>query len=253
MAHDDSSADPYADPLATAARQCWAGERAPDALRQQVAEQLARHRRNVAWWRRANGRAVAAAAAVVVGAFGLGLLHRSAGPTEAVPLPVAVEADLVSTHDRCSRAADHQHLPVARGNGYAIAASLRSQLARPVLVSRPTDDQWQFAGASVCAVGGVRAAHLVYRRPDGDTLSVFSLPRSSAPMAADGTEFQAQADGHPIAGFVRHRAVYCLVASGCADDVSLPRLADVCREMERHSVVADEPATRLPPGRELIH
>ena len=41
------------------------------------------------------------------------------------PCP-SLEADLVQTHDLCARGGDHQHLPVPRTNGYAIAATLRS-------------------------------------------------------------------------------------------------------------------------------
>ncbi len=187
-------------------------------------------------------------------AVGGGLLW-SARPTaaSAAVLTAAMRDDLVQTHDHCAGRADHQHLPVPRTNGYAIAASLRSQLDRPVLVSRPADPAWRFAGASVCPVGSVRSAHLVFRRRDGDALSLFSLPRSAAATAADGAQFQGETDHHPIVGFVKHRAVYCLVGSGCAADVSVARLDDMRRQLESQVVVADATPTLSPVGGELIH
>ena len=238
--------------LADAVRRCWAGERSGDDLRRRVAAQVAadRRRRPVRWlaWG-------SAAAAVLAMAFGLGLLTRPAkGPAVASVLSPVTEAALVRTHDQCSRGADHQHLPVPRDNGYAIAAALRSRLDRPVLVSRPADDGWRFGGASVCPVGAVRAAHLVFHRADGDALSVFSLPRSAAPGAADGEQFRAEVGGHAIVGFVRHGAVYCLVGSGCAADTSVEKLADVRDRMERQTLVADAgPAAGPAADRELIH
>ena len=248
------------DPLAAAVCRCWAGERAPDALRQSVADLIAGDRaarRRWAFGRYGSiGLAAAAAVAVVVGGRLMRLGAPTAGPTVAAAsvLPVGLQSDLVQTHDHCSRGpADHQHLPVPRSNGYAIAASLRSQLDRPVLVGRPADAGWQFAGASVCPVGNVRSAHLVFRRSDGDALSLFSLPRSAAPTAADGQQFQVETDRHPIVGFVKHRAVYCLVGSGCAADVSVARLADIRRQLEQQVVVADANPSTAVPGGELMY
>ena len=239
--------------LAAAVCRCWADQRCPDALRRRVAGQVAadgaRRRR---WWVRPIGLSAAAAVAGLLGG-GLWRLERPASPAAAMVLPAALETELVQTHDHCSRAGlDHQHLPVPRSNGYAIAASLRSRLDRPVMVSRPRDPAWQFAGASVCPVGTVRSAHLVFRRSDGDALSLFSLPRSAAPAAADGQQFQAESDHHPIVGFVKHGAVYCLVGSGCASDVSVARLTDIRRQLERQVVVADA-APVAPASGELMY
>jgi hypothetical protein len=248
------------DPLAAAVCSCWADERAPDALRQRVAELIAGDRATRGRWGVARygsfGLAAAAVVAVVVGGALLRLERPPAGASVAAAsvLPVVLQSELVRTHDHCSRGpADHQHLPVPRSNGYAIAASLRSQLDRPVLVGRPADAGWQFAGASVCAVGDVRSAHLMFRRTDGDALSLFSLPRSAAPTAADGQQFQVESDRHPIVGFVKHRAVYCLVGSGCAADVSVVRLADIRRQLEQQVVVADASPPTAVPGDELMY
>ena len=245
------------DELASAVRRCWGDERAPADLRQRVAAQIAAGRADVGrpTWRigRFTGwAAIAAAAAVWVGG---GVSHFGHRTTPAAPavLAVGLQDDLVQTHDHCLRSADHQQLPVPRSNGYAIAANLRSQLDRPVMVSHPADAGWRFAGASVCPVGSVRSAHLVFRRTDGDALSLFSLPRSAAPAAADGQQFQGSADGHPIVGFVRHKAVYCLVGSGCATDVSVTRLADIRRQLEQQVVVADATTPDLPPGGEMLY
>ena len=250
------------DPLAAAVRRCWGGECAPDGLRQRMADRIAADRAARRRWslgRYATAGLAAAAAAVVAVLVGGGLLRLDRSPARptagaASVLPAALQLDLVQTHDQCSRAgADHQHLPVPRSNGYAIAASLRSRLDRPVLVARPADAGWQFAGASVCPVGNVRSAHLVFRRTDGDALSLFSLPRSAAPTAADGQQFQGVADRHPIVGFVKHGAVYCLVGSGCANDVSVGRLSDIRRQLEQQVVVADATPPTALPGDQLIY
>ena len=245
--------------LGDVVRHCWAAERCPDALRARVAEQLAAGRASRAIARRSVWRRAAwpAAAAVVVAvAFGLGLLKGTRfTPIVAVvsaPLPASLETQLIQTHDQCSRGADHQRLPVPRSNGYAIAASLRSRLDRPVLVSQPDDRQWRFAGASVCPVGDVRSAHMVFRRADGDTLSVFSLPRSVAPAASDGQQFRIEGNGHAVVGFVRHGAVYCLVGSGCPGDVSVAKLDALSRQMQRQVVVGDAATAAAQTG-ELIH
>ncbi len=252
--HDDDFDAEFEDAgLRTAVGRCWAGERAPAALRDRVAAQVAgaRHRRPTIARFRPLGLAAAAAAAVVVGGR---LFQATTLPAaSAAVIPVSLEDDLVQTHDHCAGRGDHQHLPVPRTNGYAIAASLRSRLDRPVLVSRPADPAWHFAGASICPVGTVRSAHLVFRRSDGDALSLFSLPRSSAPLAADGTQFQGEAGHHPIVGFVKHGAVYCLVGSGCAADVSVGQLAAVRQQLESQVVVADATPAALPPGGDLIH
>jgi hypothetical protein len=256
--HGDNFRD---DELAAAVRRCWGEQCCPADLRDRLAAMKAggpaprtfqwrgRVARTLEW-------TMAAAAAVAVVA-GLGHLLHVGGPTAIGPpaavVPVSLEAELVQTHDHCGRGADHQRLPVPRTNGYAIAASFRSQLDRPVLVSRRADDGWRFAGASVCPVGDVRSAHLLFRRDDGDTLSIFSLPRSVAPAAVDGQQFQGEVGHHLILGFVRRRAVYCLVANGCPHDVSAEKLADLRRQLERQVVVADGPNPVVPPGGELMH
>ncbi len=238
--------------LGSAIRRCWGGERAPADLRQRAADLIAAERSRRSAWRPGSwGLATAAAVAALIGG---GLLWPARPPAAmAAVIPVALEADLVQTHDQCSRGGDHQHLPAARSNGYAIAADLRSELDRPVLVGRPADPGWRFAGASVCPVGHVRSAHLVFRRADGDSLSLFSLPRSAAPAAVDGQQFQAEANHHPIVGFVSHGAVYCLVGSGCATDVSVARLADVRRHLRSQVVVADAATPVVPVDGELMH
>ncbi len=244
------------DRLAAAVCRCWANEGCPEKLRQRVADLIASERaRSRRFWFIPSTLSAAAAIALVVGG-GLFWIGRP-GPKPAVAsasvLPASMETDLVRTHDHCSRGqSDHQHLPVPRSNGYAIAANLRSRLDRPVLVSRPSDPAWKFAGASVCAVGNVKTAHLVFRRSDGDALSLFSLPRSACPAAADGQQFQAESNSHPIVGFVKHGAVYCLVGSGCQSDVSVAQLSDIRRQLEQQVVVAD--ATPVAPvGGELIY
>ena len=250
---NDSGETPIDDAdLQAHARSHWGGERCPADLRRRLTAlcEARRPTRRLGAWP-AWGLAAAAAVAAAVTAT----RTATVGRTAVAALPASLETALVRTHDGCNRGpADHQHLPVPRNNGYAIAATLRSRLDRPVLVGRPADDAWRFAGASVCPVGGFQSAHLVFRRADGDALSIFSLPRSSAPAAVDGQQFQGESGGHPIVAFVRHGAVYCLVASGCRADVSVPQLEAVRAQLEREVVVADQGSTDgVPADGELMH
>ena len=238
-------------------RRAWGGDCCPHALRERVAavragaaeisEPVLSIRPSGFQWQR---WALAAAAAVVLAAGVPVLLHvvrmgKSSGGVPAVAtvtadpaasdaasvVPVSLAEDLVSTHERCSRRADHHGLTVGDGDDGAIAAAMRSQLSRAVLVARPVDQQWHFRGAAICRVGTAPCGHLVFAKGD-DAISVFSLPASAAPKLRDGDEISTVVQGHPIAGFAKDGAIFCLVASSPDTAVTAVDLRQMRDRME---------------------
>jgi hypothetical protein len=229
--------------LQHAVRKCWAGECCPSALRRRIeamaADALDRGDLDrsapgpFARWGRWVLYPVAAAAAVAL-AFGIQHYGSPTAPAPAVAMvamPVSLQDALVRTHDQCSQKANHQHLPGNETDDASIARVMSAELHRPVLVARPNDPCWSYRGAAVCSVGAARSGHLVFRS-GSDSLSVFSLPKSAMPDAVEGSEFECTADGHPIVGFVRDGAVFCIVASGTGSDVSPARLEQLRKTLE---------------------
>jgi hypothetical protein len=267
MANEDSSGDPVETAVKAAAKRSWGCERAPASLCQCV-QQLMRssptsmnggtslrlpHRRaSIAWfvWPIA---AIAATFAVAVGIKSL-LNHPATPPptavtlnnppaqqaTPAAVLPAEFESALVKSHDHCCHATNHHHLPAPIDNDAAIAVAMRAALKQPaVLMARPTDAGWDFRGAAICPVGTVRAGHLVFVKDD-EAISVFTLPATAAAsVATDGAHFEATADGHSIATFARDGGLFCLVASGPADSLSLDQLSKMRDAMMGQVSTAD--------------
>jgi hypothetical protein len=234
--------------LQQAVRKCWAGECCPSALRRRIeamaADALDRGdldrgvldrsaRGPFSRWGRWVLYPVAAAAAVAL-VFGVRHYENSVAPSSAVAMvaiPVSLQTELVRTHDHCSQTPNHQHLPGNGTDDASIARVMSAELHRPVLVARPSDPCWTYRGAAVCPVGAARSGHLVFRS-GSDSLSVFSLPKSAMPDAVEGSEFECEADGHTIVGFVRDGAVFCIVGSGTGSDVSVARLHQLRKTLE---------------------
>lgn len=230
----------YDPELKRAVRRAWGTERAPAGLRQRMAHLAAAggpQRRimtpdfvapaalTVVWQR--PWPSYAAAAVLLLGITSLAvypyardLSTRPPAATLSNPtltlarLPQPVADELVNTHERCCNATDHHHLPPAaapRNNFAAMTKHLEAELGQPV-VAVPLGDGWTFRGASVCRVGSSRAAHLIFAQDNGPVVSLFSLP--STTCAGLRGDVESESAGHPIAGFVRGRALYCVVASG---------------------------------------
>ena len=223
--------------LEHAVRKCWAAECCPDRLRARVAVMLqeADESRSVGPWSR-RGRLVlypVAAAAAVALVLGVRHFNPPSGPVVAssAVIPAALQSELISTHDRCVQRPNHQMLPGDGGDDATLARAMTTQLRRPVLVARPSETGWNFHGGALCNVGSASSGHLVFTS-GSDALSVFSLPKTSMPDAAEGSEFETVAAGHPIVGFVRDNAVFCLVGSGSGANVSAPRLEQLRSMLE---------------------
>jgi hypothetical protein len=129
------------------------------------------------------GFAVAAMFAVSVGTIILSYSGSSPSTNDSLAvLPTAFEDAAISRHDHCCQAAAHQAKDVPQAPYPAIGQYLRNQLHHPVLAANLEADQWRFRGAAICPVGDVKAAHLVFARDDGETVSVFSLPANAFPQ-----------------------------------------------------------------------
>ena len=204
--------------LKAAVRKAWGDQQAPDYLRRKVAALAARPAagaRPISWLRSPLFSLAAAAVLLAgMGGFVVYLLHgpRSVEVATSSALPASLAGDLVFRHDECSRAPDH-HLPgLPRDNFPAIAAMLRTRLAYPVL-SAPLPRPYAFDGASICYVGKIQSAHLLFHE-DSRQVSVFSLPANAVPKSPAGAVYEAAAYGHPIVGVVQGRGFYCIVLSG---------------------------------------
>jgi hypothetical protein len=232
----------FEDPeLKSAVRRAWGSEHAPADLRNRVLNALAADSvrdpnaaavaesntlpdtRTRAFWRRpAFGWAAAAAAVVLVG-MGLavsGRLGSTSAPVVAsapvVPsIPTRLAAAMVRTHDSCLRlhADDHHLFHAAPKDDFGkIARAMSARLDHPVIAAT-VGDGWDFRGAAICPVVGLKSGHLVFARDDA-AISVFSLPASAAlANCPDHQNCEAAVNGHPMAGFVENGGFYCVVAT----------------------------------------
>jgi hypothetical protein len=155
----------------------------------------------------------------------------STGPGGAADVvPVSLANELVTAHARCTRSSDHNAFKdVPRADLNTLRRRLQGQLNFPVLAG-PVDDgkgRWDFRGASVCPVDRFSAAHLLFARK-GQSVSLFSLPRSSCPQAHAGDVAEDPSPDHPLAVFVGSEGVQCVVGSSDDGSMSPADLRDIC-------------------------
>jgi hypothetical protein len=228
--------------LKAAVQRAWGCECCPEQLRQDIHEMFEDADQPIRLWL----PWAAAAAAVLVMAITLSAVHRPFVPFAsdlalsqissqnlqlADVLPAALETQLITTHDRCAAKPSHHRLLVSMNDDAAMAAAMRSQLSRAVLVARPNQGNWTFKGASVCNVATAPTGHLVFANGD-EALSVFSLPNSLDPKLKDGAHVETIKDGHSIAAFAKDGALFCLVSSGAKDAMTVEQLAQMRDGME---------------------
>jgi hypothetical protein len=245
--------------LKAAVKRAWGADCCPAKLRQCVcglvndADQPMQMRPWLAWG--------AAIAAVLTMAIILPAVHQSPQKTDvaiatnpsspniqfADVLPASLQSELIKTHDRCAQKPSHQRLLVSMNDDVAMAAAMRSQLSRAVLVARPSQGNWTFKGAAVCQVASAPTGHLVFASGD-QSLSIFSLPNSLDPKLKDGAHVETTKDGHSIAAFAKDGALFCLVSSGSSDAMTVGQLAQMRDRMEANVTTltaADLPAPAL--------
>jgi len=190
---------------------------------------------NSRWAELKSPRTMALAAGVLI-AIGFAVLQVASffeltGPSvpayaaRPVSFPASFAAALVATHDHCAKLSDHHFIagsdPVA----------LRDQLTRaegvPVSAINPGDG-WQFRGAGLCTVEHTRAAHLLFVR-GGEAISIFSLP---APQSCSESAYSQVVANHPLVGFTRHGALYCVVGSDAQGRLTLDKLEPVVSKVK---------------------
>jgi hypothetical protein len=164
----------------------------------------------------------------------------------AAVLPLEVGQQILAGHDLCVRMHPNQHHFVkdaSKDNFPAIARTLGVKLKYRVIATS-VGGGWDFRGASLCPVGKMRVAHMMYKQGDA-YLSVYSLPASTAPAVGNHQTCEAEVNGRPLAAFVEDGGLYCVVASSTAGktpvDASLVRAV---RDQVRATVVAAHDAQR---------
>jgi|GEM_PF-2843838 len=171
----------------------------------------------------------AVAAVVVLGFGGLGYqiwqMNRPPVYNQQYVFPNSLYKAMIETHT--ARASQSSPDAVTT---LASAATLGSQIQRPVFVADLTRDGWSFQGAAVRNVGKYPAGQLFFTKGNA-SISVFSLPSSAVTGARDGMDYDTVFNGAPIAGFTKGDGLYCIV--GSSPDKSL-NVDEVKRLLAEH-------------------
>jgi hypothetical protein len=247
--------------LKAAVRRAWGSETAPEALRakvnslrssraapsQVVAPPAVIGSIRPSFWQQPWLRYGFAAAAMVLLGFGIAYKldpnhsGRSSGisgteVTYASTVPQPVARELLESHDRCSKYADHNAYPDLSPDDFStIRQRLEKRLGFPVLAGNVEEalgrNGWKFKGAAVCKVGDVDAAHLVFVRA-GQAISIFSLPRSICnDTGGDPRECEDANPDHPVAVFVWSDGVHCVVGSSTDRSLSVDQVRSVLEHL----------------------
>ena len=237
-------------------RQTWSGEKCPlallaklkDAAKQSALQtvQPVQSMRLVPMWY-SGGFGIAAAAAVLLT---VGVVARpfarpdSAQPPAFASLDPRITNSIIDMHDRCShKVGPHVAANTSADKIMLTGHVLETKLGQPILAASLPEGGWNFRGGAICPVVDkaerkVPAAHLIYKSGD-DSVSVFSMPRSTSPCPKP---YEGSYRGHPIAGFADANGAYCLVGSGSA--AMTPQRIAAMRDRLQGSLVG----TLLPPA-----
>jgi hypothetical protein len=118
-----------------------------------------------------------------------------------------------------------------------IASDLKWRVGVTVLSGPLKGNNLVFEGASLCPVGKIDSAHLLYKGADQEAVSVFSLPASVVPAGVNDASYETVAAGHPISGFVHDGGFYCVVGSGPSPLVSLDQIRGLLGQLKPQFVV----------------
>ncbi|HEX4124798.1 MAG TPA: hypothetical protein VHY37_08745 [Tepidisphaeraceae bacterium] len=228
----------FEDPeLRSAIRRVWAKQSAPPELHRRLAELAATEpvRSGPAApmrWLRHPLFSLAAAAIVLiaVGVVAMRFTEPAAPAPAASPLPGNLAAYLIHRHDACCKLPDHHDPHLPHDDLKAIAVVLKAKLGFPIMSGEPSAAPWKFDGASICPVGPVHGAHLIFKLPTQD-ISIFSLPLSVDPQAAGQGELTMIEDGHPIAAFATKHAFYAVVGSSTDNSLTLAAITAMCNHL----------------------
>jgi hypothetical protein len=137
------------------------------------------------------------------------------------PFAVAMAAG----HDNAST----EFATTSNPDANALAQQLQSQVDVKPVVSLPGDSGWRLRGAKVATLNNVSTAQAVFSKGDSK-ISVFSLPAKATYTTQDGAKYELMENRHPIAGFVRKSAMYCVVGDAGASLDDLKKLADALEQ-----------------------
>jgi hypothetical protein len=149
------------------------------------------------------------------------------GGSGVTAVPASLVLDLTRTHDNCAKLPDHHKIP---GDD---PAALRDKLTAGAGVTASTisiGGEWKFKGAGLCQVGEKQAAHLLFVRAD-EYVSIFSM---AAPEECGygGDSYKDIYEKHPVAGFRRGEALYCVVGSSANREMTKDELDPVLQKMQ---------------------
>jgi hypothetical protein len=240
----DSEFKSFNDPaLRAAVRRVWADERAPRELRTQIAALCTTKvsgRRNVESMsmRIRSTLYGLAAAAVFVLAVGIAFTDWSSGgrrPLRAprvVALPGDLAANLFARHDVDEKVKTHQFSGISQTDYNTMGKQLRSQLGFPVLAANLPGENWKFHGASICTVGKIVTAHLIFDRKGKQYVSLFSMPVGEVSGSGAGCDYSEITQNHVLAGFTTSVGFYCVVASSSDDSITIEEVRTIRDELK---------------------
>ena len=194
---------------------------APQAASGEVPVKNLRH----TWqkWGRLAAAAVFAIAAVVAAV----MINRQNAPAPGYEIANSVFKGMVNAHEgRKAGTATPDTVTTFASAG----PTLSKTLGRGVLAANLTQDGWTFQGGAVRNVASFQAAQLYFTKGNA-SVSVLSLPASAATSAKDGSSYEINFQGTPIAGYVKQGGLYCIV--GQSSDNSLT-IQDVKALLDKH-------------------
>jgi hypothetical protein len=141
--------------------------------------------------------------------------------------------DMLRTHDHCSaNAANHSAPNIPQNDFDGMGRAMSSALGQTVLVADMRKDGWLFSGGSICKVGQVDTAHLIFVR-DGRSLSVFSMPSSCCKSNMNDCGICSQSfDDHVVAARVTGNRLLALVSKCPRRSISKDELAALLKKHE---------------------
>ncbi len=193
-----------------------------------------------------------AAAAVFLLAVGIAFASWTSGgrqPRRAprvIALPVAMSNDLYARHDADAKAPEHQLAGISKTDFKLMGRQLQSRLNFPVLAANIPGDGWKFHGASVCTVGKIITAHLVFDLRSKEYISIFSMPASELNGSAPGCDYSEVTPHHVMAGFTTQMGFYCVVGTSVDESITIEEIRTIRDELK--PIITDAPTT---PGGQL--
>ena len=260
----DSEFKSFNDPaLRAAVRRAWSDEQAPQDLRRQIVAMCsgaAATRGTSRDWRNHEPLSMRirsnlyryAAAAIILLAIGIAFADWNSGgrgPRRAprvVALPTALSHDLYATHDADAKAPDHKLVGVSQTDFKAMGQQLGQRLNFPVLAANLPGKGWKFHGATVCKVGKIVTAHLVFDLNGKEYVSLFSMPVTEVADSGRACDYTEVLNKHVMAGFTTETGFYCVVATSSDDSVTVEEIRTLRDELKPYLV--DLPPNANPTG-----